>query len=377
MKLKISISFIIEMIMLLAIFPPQAIVNIGIIAILLNVVQILMFLYFMFCFFKEKDILVLLSCAYAMVVSISSLIHGINFNQSLIQVLDLVGFMLYLNHGMRFKPQKLICNLSIYFSAISVINYIYLVYYHYFQGKAADDTYFITVPNTITSIFLFATLLIIIRCYITFDKISTFSLITIFCIAHTELILWSATGLMGYSILIIFLAFFYNKKRERIWNLNILSIVSIALFFAITIFRLQEKFAFLIEGVLKKDLTFTGRTVLWDFYMIKITESPLLGYGYGYKPYKGGLFAHSGYLEIMIQGGLILAFLVIGVYLYATRKLKYFKGESVVYLITCAIFSIEIMMLTERAHPVILFGIFMFAHKIDLLVEMRKAKSCL
>ena len=78
-----------------------------------------------------------------------------------------------------------------------------------------------------------------------------------------------------------------------------LVIISIVIFVSIVFLRLQEVFSYLIVNILGKDLTFTGRTVIWDYYINEIKNSWVIGYGVGYNPYKG-LFAHNGFLDLMI-----------------------------------------------------------------------------
>lgn len=75
-----------------------------------------------------------------------------------------------------------------------------------------------------------------------------------------------------------------------------------------------------VSTLISSDGTFTGRTELWDFALLKISERPWLGYGYqsfwgigAASPAattEGFLqrapHAHNGYLDLMLQGGVIL-----------------------------------------------------------------------
>ena len=72
----------------------------------------------------------------------------------------------------------------------------------------------------------------------------------------------------------------------------------------------------IFTGTTGKDLTFTGRTIIWELVMKKILERPLLGYGYGafwstqadsinqFTTWKPGQ-AHNGYLDICLNLGVV------------------------------------------------------------------------
>ena len=80
---------------------------------------------------------------------------------------------------------------------------------------------------------------------------------------------------------------------------------------------MQNLFAFLIEDILHKNLTLTGRTVIWDRTLELIGEKPILGHGVPfYEDRKlqyaietkwinkaAGLHAHDRFLETLYRGG--------------------------------------------------------------------------
>ncbi|MFR3202482.1 MAG: O-antigen ligase family protein [[Clostridium] leptum] len=66
---------------------------------------------------------------------------------------------------------------------------------------------------------------------------------------------------------------------DKLFNFRNYLILNILLFFVIVIFRMQNLFAFLIEDILHKNLTLTGRTVIWDRTLELIGEKPILGHG--------------------------------------------------------------------------------------------------
>ncbi len=113
-----------------------------------------------------------------------------------------------------------------------------------------------------------------------------------------------------------------------------------------------------LSALVTGDATFTGRTQLWDFALAHIAERPFTGYGYqsfwgigaaspaASQP-DGFLqrtpHAHNGYLDLMLQGGLVAFSLFMLLLLAATRwtglicdrdpGLGYFVAVTLVYLI--------------------------------------------
>jgi O-antigen ligase len=85
-------------------------------------------------------------------------------------------------------------------------------------------------------------------------------------------IAWSATSLVAI-ILIILTTVFRNKIKTI--PLQPIALAIIILNLSIVFFRIQNIFSFLIEGMLHKNLTFTGRTYIWDEYINECFESAI------------------------------------------------------------------------------------------------------
>jgi exopolysaccharide production protein ExoQ len=104
-----------------------------------------------------------------------------------------------------------------------------------------------------------------------------------------------------------------------------------------------------------KDLTLTGRTLIWDLVIKKITEHPILGYGYDgfwttqaesinqFSTWKPGQ-AHNGYLDICLNIGvagllLTLAFLYDGLR-RGSRLRKVYRHNAGVWILAACLLLI-------------------------------------
>ena len=121
--------------------------------------------------------------------------------------------------------------------------------------------------------------------------------------------LWAASGMISVMMFtfLLFLSRYINIIKGK-WLFRAFIIVVI-----ITLFGLSNPYVTnIIENYIEKEVTLTGRTILWAGAINMISVQPILGYG-GY--FKFGLFSlgrnaeypcHTPYLQLMIDGGLLL-----------------------------------------------------------------------
>lgn len=125
---------------------------------------------------------------------------------------------------------------------------------------------------------------------------------------------------------------------------------------------------YIVVDVLGKDLTFTGRTDMWDYLISRGMTRPWLGFGYGGfwsnpteqigvfrdQPWFTGALegqgnAHNGYIEVFLQFGLIGIFLLaiccinlfnqIILLLLKTRRIEYFWAFQYLVFVLLSNFS--------------------------------------
>ncbi|MCI8999432.1 MAG: O-antigen ligase family protein [Clostridia bacterium] len=131
----------------------------------------------------------------------------------------------------------------------------------------------------------------------------------------------SSTSMFVCAILLIYYVFQNNKMVNKILShISAKQILLIMIFFFILVivFNVQKYFSFMIEDVLKKDLTFTGRTYIWEKAIDLILKKPI---GYGWEaeiPNVKGILtwieysnvghAHNFILNLAYKSGVIVAF---------------------------------------------------------------------
>ena len=122
----------------------------------------------------------------------------------------------------------------------------------------------------------------------------------------------------------------------------------------VVIFRIQETvFRGFIENTLQKNVTLTGRTLIWDFIMKIIPNSLKFGYGRNDIIAQNAIIrdvteAHNGLLEILLCTGIIGLFVFILILLNVFKALNK-SNSKISYILSMAIFLYFCIALTESA----------------------------
>ena len=167
---------------------------------------------------------------------------------------------------------------------------------------------------------------------------------------------WTATGLLCITLGLL-LVYLWKKKRIPSFSVKAIILVEMVLCAIIVLFHMQEKFSFLIVGILKKDITFSQRVRIWNNALNAVLKSPWIGYGamntsravsiLGY----GVNHAHCYYLNTALYYGIIGLGLGLYTIYYAfsgqatnkiERSVEYINLGMLISLMTA--FQVESMM---------------------------------
>lgn len=177
---------------------------------------------------------------------------------------------------------------------------------------------FLGLENQTTPIFIVAELVVFIRLYFDEFEISFLSVSYIAVLIGNLLLTMSATGIIG--CVVVPLVLFLGVRFKKFVNIKTILLAVVAIFVMIVLLRLQNYFAFIIEGIFGKDLTLTNRIGIWDSAIEMIKKKPLFGYGCGtLATIIGDRNAHDLYLQIMLQAGLLGFCVYINIFRVALR----------------------------------------------------------
>jgi Lipid A core - O-antigen ligase and related enzymes len=161
------------------------------------------------------------------------------------------------------------------------------------------------------------------------SKFDMSTVIVLGTVIWSALVAWSATNLLC-SFLFVSLYSFCSVKNRPFFSFKTCLFLQLVIFLSIIIFRLQDAFQWLVEGVLQRTLTFTGRTNIWDSALLAIQENPVLGQGVQNEETMMRIMrlvhAHNAYLQVVFASG----FVGLGIFLaiLATYALRIDKNRA-------------------------------------------------
>ena len=182
----------------------------------------------------------------------------------------------------------------------------------------------------------------------------------------TVVLVWSATSVVTVILLAILLTFvpLISNRKPKAFNILYFLIILIVLFFAVVVMQNAEAFNYIIQGILKKNITFNGRTPIWSSALYLIYQKPILGYGYmsgvntrALLGYQAASDAHNLFLSLLLYGGalcLAVFFVVLGFVIRNVKRTQYsYDG----IILSAFIFSFYLMCLFENTSSTLYWAI--------------------
>lgn len=203
-------------------------------------------------------------------------------------------------------------------------------------------------------------------------------------IAAIELCIgYSATSLVAIGCLVTLrLAFAFPQVRERA-NALTLSIASLASCFGVVVLRIQNAFGWLVESILHRNLSLTGRTGIWDAVFALLGNSHIM-YGYGASyiwsaiTVNGRLYmhAHDDILNILMTGGIVLLGLIAVLFFLSIKCLYRYKETLECSLIVAGLFCFMIIGIFEVSFCVGYFYLLAMAYYASDHLGRRSEREC-
>ena len=159
-----------------------------------------------------------------------------------------------------------------------------------------------------------------------------------------------ATAFIGMLFVFLWLLFksLFNRYLRScyVWIIIIVFIVEI---FIVISFG-YSSIALLISDLFGKDITFSGRALLWQQMLYAIQSNPILGYGLRDSDYVRSLVgisagAHNYYLDLSFQRGLVGLASFLSIFIYILVKLKNKNGD--IYLLLGFVGAYLLMFISE------------------------------
>lgn len=208
----------------------------------------------------------------------------------------------------------------------------------------------------------------IIKKFIPKYKISIINIIFIIICSISIFLVDSETSTFGMIIICLYVIFNQYINNRQIFNIYNLIKVYIFAFVSIVIFKIQNLFSFLLKNI-GRDITFSGRTIIWESVFERIKLKPFFGYGNKVFEFSKIVSSeHNSIIGILYKTGLfgLVAFIFI---IYKTvKKLYEFKNTTISKLLSFILFSYLIMMIFESYDFQNYMFIFVVCYNINYLI---------
>ncbi|MGL4992018.1 MAG: O-antigen ligase family protein [Sarcina sp.] len=213
----------------------------------------------------------------------------------LYSIIKLVVFCMFTIKQLHQNYDKTIVSILSFYNILILINFLYIL-----TGNFNENNFWLGGKNTLQMKIIPCLILNILASKRYNKKIILLKLFIIMNIA-TLFISGSSTGI----VVAIFSVICILMKKIPI---KLLALAYIIIFLFIVVLRKLSFLEYFVEEVLKKDLTFTGRTYIWDKSFELIGEKFWIGYGKGtniISEYFQVNETHNWFLEALLNYGFL------------------------------------------------------------------------
>ena len=159
---------------------------------------------------------------------------------------------------------------------------------------------------------------------------------------------WSNTAMIGCYIMLFFEFLLKDKKINILFSGKKIFFIMILIFFFIVLQNNISFFNNIITNVFNKDITLSGRTIIWEYAIQTIKEKFILGYGYGAAipqisnwQYEPSSF-HNYFLDLMFRGGILLLLTKLNIVWQCCKSLTK-KVSNLSYFLTFCLLAYFVM----------------------------------
>ncbi len=269
------------------------------------------------------------------------------------------------------RLRRFLYSINLFTIGMTVINLLFIL--HFGPNYLGNRSSFLGYDNTTLPFIFFGSIIAIATPYLLGQQhLNKTSLLAALAIITNCLAIESSNakiaGVMLIAYLFLDILGFWNKKYVSVvFNLKTYILFSLIAFLAIVIFRAQYLFEDIITNDLHRNLTITGRTTIWDQSLALIAEHPLIGIGaedFSERATRIGLFhAHSTYLNIALEGGIMSIVAYLNIFLKTWARIKNNRSDKAVTILSFGIliyFTISIIEFYRLSHMVYILLLLLF-----------------
>lgn len=380
-------NFVLFFLLLLPFFESEFItINLPKFNLLFNILKLISFLIILILIIINKKIskIIIAIAIYLLILIISTVQNNADISQCINRIFNIITVCLIIDYGLKKETNVFLVSFETLLSLLIYINLLTIIFNP--MGMYCDKlgnclNWFLGYKNSHILFILPSILVSFTNSYYKKNHLTINNYILLVVSILTLILNKSSTSLVGIFIIIILIIFTKNLKLTKVFNIRNYFISYIILFFSIIVFRIQNLFSFIIVDILHKDITFTGRTYIWDYVFKFINKKKMLGYGIENNILRlnktlvhQSYHAHDQLLEIIYKTGIVGLLSYFYLILISIKELYKYKKNKVSNFISIVMCAYFIMMLTEAYSFEYTMFLFVFCYNVKYLVRKEDIK---
>ena len=240
-----------------------------------------------------------------------------------------------------------------------LVNFVIMILFPngWFKSELYDLNWFLGFKNVMIRTILPALTINAIIAYHKYGRLNRWNYVYFFICFITIFLSHSSTSLLMIVIYGVCVMGIPLLRKIKYFTLLVAFLIPLIITITIVIYNIQDQYTVFFEKELGKDTTFTGRTFIWEYVILKIFQSPILGYGYHpslewntiYSDFSNFTISHphNFILYMLIQGGFVYFGMFVFLLIYVTKCTWKDRKEPVICLLNIMYFTFFIGGITE------------------------------
>lgn len=291
---------------------------------------------------------------------------------------SVIGVCLYID----LMTKKGLINLALkYISqiyiAFCIINFISILIHPngYVSGVGeGNEIYFLGLQNRFVFVFLPLVAFQALYSILTYKTIQKKIFIITIVNTLSLIYFWAVGGMLALILICILFLTIDKFKLKKILNSITCSIIVIVANILFVGLRVQEYYADFITDTLEKDVTLTGRTLLWDYGFLSFLLHPIWGIGYNNisklpTDMLGVAHMHNLFMNILYYGGLVGFTLFLIINILVVRNLYKYRRTHCATILVITLFSGYMMSLGDTFDNAAFWILIMLAYNIGKITK--------
>lgn len=291
-----------------------------------------------------------------------------------------IALVLLLIIEIRKNPQRLLFCLTIIYSALILLNFILRLFFpnglYQVVSTSYHEAYLLGDGNAVAYVALPCLILSSLFSYVKYKEIKNFVWLICAIVLYNFYLDWSASALVCGVLWVVFLVLISRNIKIPAYAFLIEFIISVFLIFGAPNIAICRNF---ITNILHKNLTFSGRSVIWASAFEMILQKPILGYGGFFQmgEFTNGVSSrlypsHTTYLQILIDGGAILFGIFVTIVVEAVMILNKTKNHIESSILISGVFCMMLHYIFEYCGLFHITILLVLAFNIDSIIGDRR-----